>query len=127
MIKAKCTDREKFVLVVSIDNLDRCPHRQIVKALEAAHLLLEQNEVRKCVCAGSFYETYDPEIVVGKFALCTISIAHYAGEFTASKCVVLGTLAQFRPNSVRTITKRDVSVLHRAILLEQIPDSRQPT
>lgn len=47
MIKAKCTDRENFVLVVSIDNLDRCPHRQIVKVLEAAHLLLEQHEVRK--------------------------------------------------------------------------------
>lgn len=53
MIKAKCTDRETFVLVVSIDNLDRCPHRQIVQVLEAAHqvleaahLFLQQNAVR---------------------------------------------------------------------------------
>lgn len=46
MIKAKCTEQEKYVLVVSIDNLDRCPYRQIVKVLEAAHLLLEQEEVR---------------------------------------------------------------------------------
>lgn len=45
MIKAKCTKRKKYVLVVSIDNLDRCPHRQIVKVLEAVHLLLEQEEV----------------------------------------------------------------------------------
>lgn len=34
------------MLVVSIDNLDRCPHRQIVKVLEAVHLLLEKDKVR---------------------------------------------------------------------------------
>lgn len=44
-MKVKCTEREKYVLVVSIDNFDRCPYRQIVKVLEAAHLLLEQEEM----------------------------------------------------------------------------------
>lgn len=48
MMKAKGT-----LLVVSIDNLDRCPHREIVKVLEAVHLLLEQDQVRCHRCGGS--------------------------------------------------------------------------
>lgn len=47
MIKDRSTDTEKYALVVSIDNLDRCPHRNIVKVLEAVHLLLERDEVRR--------------------------------------------------------------------------------
>lgn len=44
--KSNKDDRNDYLLVVCIDNLDRCPHRQIVKVLEAVHLLLEYTEVR---------------------------------------------------------------------------------
>lgn len=46
MLKEKSTTDEMYLLVVSIDNLDRCPHRQIVKELEAVHLFLEVDQVR---------------------------------------------------------------------------------
>ncbi len=46
MLKTRSSKDEKYLLVVSIDNLDRCPHRQIVRVLEAVHLLLENNDVR---------------------------------------------------------------------------------
>lgn len=46
MLESKSSEDKKYLLVISIDNLDRCPHRQIVKVLEAVHLLLEYNEVR---------------------------------------------------------------------------------
>lgn len=44
--KSNNDDNYDYLLVVCIDNLDRCPHRQIVKVLEAVHLLLEHNKVR---------------------------------------------------------------------------------
>lgn len=53
MLKAKEKGGENFLLVVSIDNLDRCPHREIVKVLEAVHLLLEHDQVR-IYCGGSY-------------------------------------------------------------------------
>ncbi|CAB1106251.1 unnamed protein product [Ectocarpus sp. CCAP 1310/34] len=42
MIKDMGTEKEKFALVVSIDNLDRCPHDDIVQVLQAVHFLLEK-------------------------------------------------------------------------------------
>ena len=47
MLESKSTKDVRYLLAVSIDNLDRCPHRQIVKVLEAVHLLLERNGVRR--------------------------------------------------------------------------------
>ena len=51
MLERKSTKDDRYMLVVSIDNLDRCPHRQIVKVLEAVHLLLENDEVT-LLCRG---------------------------------------------------------------------------
>ncbi|CAM9693883.1 unnamed protein product, partial [Laminaria digitata] len=51
MLERKSTKEHMYMLVVSIDNLDRCPHRQIVKVLEAVHLLLEKDKVR-LLCGG---------------------------------------------------------------------------
>lgn len=51
MLEQKSTKEDRYMLVVSIDNLDRCPHRQIVKVLEAVHLLLEKDNVR-LLCGG---------------------------------------------------------------------------
>ena len=46
MLERNSTEEHRYMLVVSIDNLDRCPHRQIVNVLEAVHLLLEKDKVR---------------------------------------------------------------------------------
>ncbi|CAM9597767.1 unnamed protein product [Scytosiphon promiscuus] len=55
-----CKDKEHdYLLVVCIDNLDRCPHREIVKVLEAVHLLLEHNKVNVAVILA-----LDPRVVI---------------------------------------------------------------
>eukprot|EP00903_Cladosiphon_okamuranus_P022759 g20951.t1 len=59
MLKKKSKGTEKYMLVVSIDNLDRCPPRQIVKVLEAVHLLLEKDKVNVAVILA-----LDPRIII---------------------------------------------------------------
>lgn len=51
MLASKSFKDVKYLPVISIDNLDRCPHRQIIEVLEAVHLLLEYNEVCLHDCA----------------------------------------------------------------------------
>lgn len=46
MLEQKSAKEHSYVVVASIDNLGQCPHRQIVKVLEAVHLLLENGKVR---------------------------------------------------------------------------------
>ncbi|CAM9643523.1 unnamed protein product [Scytosiphon promiscuus] len=57
--KSNSDDRNDYLLVVCVDNLDRCPHRQIVKVLEAVHLLLERAEVNVAVILA-----LDPRVII---------------------------------------------------------------
>ncbi|CAM9628063.1 unnamed protein product [Ectocarpus sp. 12 AP-2014] len=59
MLEQKSTKEDRYMLVVSIDNLDRCPHRQIVKVLEAVHLLLEKDNVNVAVMLA-----LDPRVII---------------------------------------------------------------
>ncbi|CAM9288617.1 unnamed protein product [Ectocarpus sp. 8 AP-2014] len=59
MLKDRSTENNKFALVVSIDNLDRCPHRNIVKVLEAVHLLLELDQTNVIVILA-----LDPRVII---------------------------------------------------------------